>query len=590
MVQFIKKLYPNIRRISGEMGWALLLTWRVSPRLTAGVLIIEIITSLLPAGQALAGRNVINAFTDALRGGSTNAFPIIQWLLLLAVFGLADAVGSLLISLLVDFLGNDLDVKIPMLILEHSARLDYPYFEDPRFQDILDRAQRNIASQFTQFVTGIFAIGTNILQIISLIGVLVLIEPAIAPVLAVLIGPYTYFLWKLAISRYSQEYSRTTKRRWSRYFTSKLTTKASVAEVKLLDLSAILIREFNVLLNEFRNQDRRLQSREFLLGLVFAIVSALAFLGFYVRLVFKTLSGQATLGDFTIYTTATARLGDIIDRTVQAASHMLEQALYISNLKEFLEVPPHYLPRRLEYSHQITGAIEFRHVSFTYPGAKEPSLIDVSLHIKPGEAVALVGENGAGKSTLVKLLARLYDVTEGCILLDGVDLREITRESLYAQLSFVLQSFNTYEATAADNIAYGDWRALLNNRAAVEKVAHTAGVGEMIAAMPEGYDTLLGRNFGEYDLSGGQWQKIAIARAFARESALFILDEPTANLDARAEYELFTHIRELTNGRTAIIISHRFSTVSMAERIIVLDKGRVVESGTNDELIELNRN
>jgi ABC-type multidrug transport system fused ATPase/permease subunit len=224
-------------------------------------------------------------------------------------------------------------------------------------------------------------------------------------------------------------------------------------------------------------------------------------------------------------------------------------------------------------------------VTFTYSGPNEPALKDISLYIKPGETVALVGENGAGKTTLVKLIARLYDPDEGSILFDGVDVKELSLVSLHSKISFVFQTFGRYEATVGENIAYGDLRKVMDDTEKIEQIARLAGVHNMIQAMPQGYNTMLGRIFGEYNPSEGQWQQIALARAFARHAVLLILDEPTSNLDARSEYELFSRFQEVAQGRTTILISHRFSTVSMADRILVMDKGQIVEQGTHQGLI-----
>ena len=291
------------------------------------------------------------------------------------------------------------------------------------------------------------------------------------------------------------------------------------------------------------------------------------------------------MGDIAVFGGATSRLRVTLDMAILSVSNAMAQTLYISNLMAFLEQQPKVVTRAAVHPSSSRGEVEFDKVSFTYPGSTIPTLKDVSLHIKPGEIVGLVGENGAGKTTLVKLICRLYDPDRGRIRFDGLDLDRLSLDYLHHQIAFVLQSFGRYEATAGENIAFGNWRPLLQDPAAVERVARLSGVHDMIQAMPEGYDTILGRMFGEYDLSGGQWQKMGVARAFARDASLLILDEPTSNLDARSEYKLYCRFRELAQGRTTLLISHRFSTLSMADRILVMDEGRIVESGTHRELL-----
>jgi ATP-binding cassette subfamily B protein len=234
----------------------------------------------------------------------------------------------------------------------------------------------------------------------------------------------------------------------------------------------------------------------------------------------------------------------------------------------------------------LPGELDFECVSFTYPGSTGFSLRDVSLKIRAGETLALVGENGSGKTTLVKLLARFYDPSAGCVRIDGLDLRSIDPDVLRSRISFVFQTFGRYEATIADNIAYGDWRTLLEDREALERVAAKAGLEEILQSLPQGLDTVVGRKFGWRDLSHGQWQLIALARAFARPTSIIILDEPTSNLDPFAEYEIFSRFRALAEGRTAIVVSHRFSTVRVADRIAVMQRGTIVEVGSHDELMQ----
>jgi ATP-binding cassette subfamily B protein len=267
------------------------------------------------------------------------------------------------------------------------------------------------------------------------------------------------------------------------------------------------------------------------------------------------------------------------------AAMAIEKALHVSNLREFFSVQPRMRSAAGGPSPKGAGEIELKDVSFKYPGSDGWALRHMSMHIRAGETVALVGENGAGKSTLAKLIARLYDPCEGTVLFDGRDVRAIPLEDLHGRITFVFQNFGRYEATLSDNIGYGDWRRLLGDKEAIGKVAQSAGLGAMISRMPKGFDTMLGRAFGEFTLSGGQWQQVALARAFARDAVILILDEPTSNLDARAEYELFSHYRQIAEGRTTILISHRFSTVSIADRIFLVDRGQIVESGTHGELL-----
>jgi ATP-binding cassette subfamily B protein len=316
-------------------------------------------------------------------------------------------------------------------------------------------------------------------------------------------------------------------------------------------------------------------------------VTAIAFYLIFVRVILNALTGVLTVGDIAVFIAATSRLRYTLERAIRSLSTGMEQTLYISNLIEFFNERPQSLKCSAVIPSSTLGEIEFKNVSFSYPDSTEPALCDVSLHIRPGETVAVVGENGAGKTTLVKLLARLYEPDEGRIEFDGIDVKALPADYVHGRIGFVLQDFASYEATAADNIAYGDWRTLVKSRAKVEEVGRLAGVDGMIQSMPAGYDTALGRLFGERDLSKGQWQRLAIARAFARDASVLILDEPASSLSVQAEYELFCRFHELSRGRTTILISHRFSTLSIADRILVMEKGRIVECGTHQELLNL---
>ncbi len=575
----------DIRGLLLNAAWALKLSWSANVSLTSGVIVVSLGRAIIPAGLALTVRGLINAAVGALANNTKEITTVLPWLLLGLVLTIVEAVSQRATSLFMQRLHDDLNLRITSDVLTHAAELEVGCFEDPHVREIIERAQQSTAHHFSQFMDDSLTALTNLVQTVLLVGVLMYIEPVIVLVLGPLAFPYLLFQWRLAKKRYAVEQSRTTKRRWTGYFVSRLMSPQSVGEVKLLDLAPLLIDKFRSLMAEFRDQDRMIYVRSFLGGSVFAVFTTVAFYAVFAWIVMRALQGAMTIGDLAIFAGVTSRLRGTLEKSILSISSAMEQTLYISNLVEFLSVRPRITGTSGVIPSTTRGEIEFKDVSFAYPGSREPALSHVSLHIRPGETVALVGENGAGKTTLVKLIARLYDPDHGCIAFDGFDLRELSLAYLQSQISFVFQGFGRYEASAADNIAYGDWRRMLHNRELIERAALLAGVHSMVKGLPQGYDTMLGRMFGEYDLSGGEWQKIAVTRAFARDAALLILDEPTSNLDVRAEYELFCRFRELARGRTTILISHRFSTVSMADRILVMERGRIVESGSHQDLI-----
>jgi ATP-binding cassette subfamily B protein len=544
-----------------------------------------LVRGIVPAGVAIVGRGLINAFVGH-SGRDAEALEVL-WLWLILGFGLAlfEAISPLTEKFFTQRLHDDVNLRITGDILDHAARLDVAFFEDPRRREMIERAQQNPADRFINFVRETQAALTSVLQTISLVGILVLIEPWVLLVLAPSALPYLFFQWRLSRRYYLEEYHRTPKRRWTHYFVSLLTDRRSLTEIKLVGLAPFLIKQFRSLISQFRDQDRELHRRSLAGSSIFAAVTTIAFYAIFVRVVLRALAGALTVGDIAIFGGATSRVRFTLERLIQSISGAMEQTLYISNLIDFFNVTPGIRSGRNLVPITGRGEIEFKDVFFSYPGSTQSTLNGVSLRIEPGEIVALVGENGAGKTTLVKLLARLYDPDKGQVAFDGVDLQQISLDYLYQQISFVLQDFVRYEATAMDNIAYGDWASMMGKRQEVERIARLAGVDGMIRSMPRGYETMLGRLFGEYDLSGGEWQKLAVARAFSRGAAVLILDEPTSSLSTQAEYELFCRFRELSRGRTTILVSHRFSTLRMADRILVMEKGQIVECGTHEELI-----
>jgi len=573
------------RNFLSTTRWVLRLTWEHGPALLVGILVCKSLNSLIPAALAWIGRCLINAIIAEVRKGTTDFDPILYWLALSLGCVVIGALLDLINQLLQRRLSDRLTLLINVRQLSHSDALDLSWFEDPVFQDVLQRSKQNTAEHVIAFQNKVLEIFTNVLKILGLVVILFAIDPLVLWVIGPIFVPFIVFKWSQSKARYRKEYNRATKRRWTGYFVSMLSGSRAVAEVKLNRLGPMLIEKFRALIEEFQEEDKHLLTRGFVGNFIFAVILAIAFYLLFGRVAWRVLAGSLTVGDVAIFAGATRTLKDLLTSLAGQTSGAMEETLYINNLTDFLKVKPRILPGPRVKLERVEGRLEVQGLDFAYPGSKILVLKDLHLTIEPGEIVALVGKNGAGKSTLVKLMARLYDPVGGSIRLDGVDLRDLSPEFIHSQISFVFQEPNRYEATVADNIAYGLWGGA-SDRAKVVEAARLANLDRLIRHLPQGYDTMLGRRFGEYDLSGGQWQKIAIARGMARrDTAILILDEPTSNLDAQSEFELFSKIRQLAAGRTTIIISHRFSTVSLASRILVLDQGRIVESGSHQELL-----
>jgi ATP-binding cassette subfamily B protein len=565
--------------------WTFGVIWTAAPRLVAGLVVLTLLQGLLPAGLAVALRGLINAAAGA--GATVDVTShLLGWVALAFVLTAADVLTGLAVGYAGQRLADDLNLHLTGEILAHAWSLDLSFFEDPDRQDLLARTQANVGLQLQGLVLEALNVLRQALTAVALLLVLAAIEPLILLVVPPFAVPFLYFQWRLAQQRHAEQQQRATNLRWTSYFVSKLTAPESVAEVKLLDLGPLLIERFRRLHAEFRDRDRVLHLRNFRGTSLAALLTIGALCALFARVAARTAAGVVSLGDLAIFGGAAIRLRLALNEVIRSAVACLERLMSLGNLREFLDVRPAVTQGKGLTPPLDRGAVEIRDVTFAYPGGGTPVLRGLSLSIRPGETLALVGESGAGKSTLVKLLARLYDPDEGQILFDGVDLRDIAPAHLHERIGLVLQTFGRYEASAAENIAYGDWRRLLERREEVERLARAANLHQTIASLPQGYDTHLGQGFGTMTLSGGEWQRVAMARAFARQASLLILDEPTAHLDARAEYELFTRFKEVSHGRTTLLISHRFTTIALADRIAVLGDGRVVELGAHHELLD----
>jgi ATP-binding cassette, subfamily B, bacterial len=578
-----------MRETLRHVRWAFGVCRRTAPALYAAFWLTALVGTVFPAGAALAVRGLVNAVNEGLAdAGAFRPEAVYLWLLL----GFAMTVGTVVTGSATRYLARrfeiDLHARLQLDILRHVDAMAFARFEDPQFRDALRRAQDSPEEHVSRCLTFTLDLLTKGTQILSLMAILFVIEPVLFLLLVPVGLPYLAFQWRLSRRQFDEIDARIEKQRWIGYHTSVLSGEDRAAEIKLLGLGPLFLERCRALMEEFRDLRAKYQRFEFLGNLAFALFSVVAIYVAMSRAAFSIVGGRLTIGDLAIYGSAAAQLRALVESSITVVAALRWDVLHIGNIRSFLALPVEGPRRAGALRTPLAGGIELRNVTFTYPGAAKPTLANLSFAIAPGETVALVGDNGAGKTTIAKLIAGLHDPTEGSVLFDGIDARDLDAAHLRHQVACLFQNFGRYAATAADNIAFGDWERLLGDEARIETVARAAGVHDLIGAMPQGYRTMLGRSFGHYEPSGGQWQQLAIARAMAREARILILDEPTANLDIDTEYRLFLRYRALAEGRTILLISHRFSTVRMADRILVLDGGQVVESGAHDELMRSN--
>ena len=574
----------RLRTLVASSAWALRKTWRVHRSLTATLVSAALVRSLVPAGVVLAARGLINAISAGLGRGPGGFGALVPWLLLGVGCTAAEALARAVQDYARRRLLSELTVSLTDEILVHAERLEPAHFEDPRFQDLLEQARRDTAGSFARFIENAFGACAEGVRVASLTAVLVYIEPLVALALLLVGLPFLLAKWRFARMRYEEERQRTTSRRWISYFASLLVDARSVPEVRVLGIGPLLVERFRTIAEGFRVRDTRLHRLVLAGDSVFIAVSVVAFWAAFVWVAMGALGGTKTIGDVAVFGGVTARMSFAIEQLVSAVTGALESTLFISNLLAFLALEP-ARPVTPEAAGRIASpaAVEARGVGFAYPGASREVLSDLSFSIAEGEIVALAGENGAGKTTLAKLLARLYTPGRGAILVGGVDLA--VSERPHDHVAFLFQEAARFEATLAENVAYGDWERLRDIPEGIEEAGRRAGLSPLAAAMPRGWKTLLGRMFGDYTPSGGEWQRIALARTLSREAALLVLDEPTLHLDQRAERFFLGNLRDLCAGRTVVLISHDAALLAAADRVLFLAGGRVSEEGTHASLL-----
>jgi ATP-binding cassette, subfamily B, bacterial len=574
-LQALRKIPPVLRMV-----------WTCAPEVVALSVGARLAVSVIPVALLWVTRIIIDAIDRHI--WYHTALPHTFWLLVTLEFALASLAAMLgrALCFFDTVLADKFTRHISTRIMEHGSRLDLIRYEDPLFYDKMERAR----AQGTDRVMLVQMMGRLVQDLISAVALAVGIgffSPWLLVFLIVCVVPAFLGETHFAFLGYSLSFEQTPARRQMEYLRILGGSRESAKELKLFGLGPFLVGRYKVLSDELHRQNVGLAKRKLIFGAFLTLLGTLGYYGGYVFVVYQTVIGVLTIGQLTFLAGAIAGASSGIQAVFTTFAGVADQSLFLTDLVDFFAVQPTILskPGALVAPRPIRQGIEFKNVSFSYPGNRRKILSGINMRIEPQERVALVGENGQGKTTVVKLLTRLYDPTEGQILLDGVDLREYNLEDLWKEIGVIFQDFVHYDMTVSENIGVGRIEEALNpfriRAAAIKTFAE-----KVIQKLPKGYDQPLGCRFeGGVDLSGGEWQKIALARAYLRDAQLLVLDEPTAALDARAENEVFERFSELTSGKMALLISHRFSTVRMADRILVLQKGGIAEQGQHDELV-----
>jgi ATP-binding cassette subfamily B protein len=562
------------------------MVWESAPGVVVGSLSARVIASLIPLAMlAVTGTIIegIHAYTSHQKG-----LPHYFWWLVAAEFVLA-ALSTVLVRVLDFFdavLADKFTRHISTRIVEHASKLDLTSYEDPVFHDKMERARVQGTDRLIMIQTAgrFFQQG---ITAASLAASIFLFSPWLLLALIACVVPAFLGETHFAFMGYSLNFQQTTARRQMEYLRFLGGSRENAKELKLFGLAPFVINRYTELSEHLHRQNLGLEKKKLFFGALLTMLGTVGYYGTYAFVIYRTVAGALTLGMMTVLVGAIAGASTNIQSFFSSFSIIADQALFMGDLLEFFSVQPKIFskPDALPAPRPIRQGFEFKNVSFHYPGNPRLVLNNVSFRLEPSARIALVGENGQGKTTIVKLLTRLYDPTAGQILLDGVDLRDYDLDDLRKEIGVIFQDFTRYEMTASENIAVGQIEER-SNQFRIRSAANKSLAEKAIRKLPKGYDQTLGSRFeGAVDLSGGEWQKMALARAYLRDAQVLILDEPTAALDARSEHEVFERFAELTKGKMSLLISHRFSTVRMADRILVLEGGKIAEQGKHDDLV-----
>ena len=565
------------------------MVWRISPAMMLASMLLRLAAGAIPLAMLYVGKLIIDEVI--LQAGLWPDVALNQvWIYLGIEFGLAvtsDGINRLT-ALLDGLLGDQFANATSVRMMEHAGTLDLTQFEDSDFYDKMARARRQTLSR-TVLLSQLLSQVQDLISMLFLAAGLVAYNPWLILLLAVAVIPA--FLGESHFNErsYSLVHGLTPERRELDYLRYTGASDETAKEIKMFGLAGFLAERFKALSGRYYEANRDVAIRRAAWGAVFAGIGSVGYYGAYVMIVLETVAGALTIGDLTFLAGSFNRMRTLLDSFLNRFSRVAEQALYLKDFFDFFDIEPQI--RRpdapLPFPPKIVDGFRFENVGFRYHNSQARAVRNVSFHLRAGEKLALVGENGAGKTTLVKLLARLYDPDEGRILLEGRDLRDYDPAELRREIGVIFQDFVRFQMSAGLNIAVGriDER---EDDPRIRRAANMSLADEVVENLPDKYDQMIGRRFANgVDLSGGQWQKIALGRAYMRDASVLILDEPTAALDARAEHDVFVRFSQLTRDKTAVLISHRFSTVRMADRILVLDRGTVLEVGSHEELLQM---
>ncbi len=565
---------------------ALELVWTTSRPLTVTLALLTLVAGILPAAIAYVGQLIVDGVVEATKAENPDARGVLRLVLFEALLVTAMAASQRGISASQSLLRALLGQRVNVMILEKAMTLELTHFEDSEFYDKLTQARREASSRPLSLVTRTFGLVQNAISLTSYALLLVTFSPWAVVILAGAGLPSFFAEAKFSGDAFRLFRWRSPETRMQMYLETVIAREDGVKDVKLFQLGPRLLQRYRDIFKRLFVEDRRLTLRRDGWGFVLGLISTAALYGAYAWIVITTIAGTITLGAMTMYLVLFRQGQSAVAAILTSVSGMYEDNLYLSNLYEYLEQPVPAKRGDAVYGPDPASGLEFRNVSFSYPGAHKKALDNISLRIRPGESLALVGENGSGKTTLIKLLTRLYDPSAGQILLDGLDLQDWDVEALRQRIGVIFQDFGRYQFSVGENIGAGDLRHI-NDRQRWRRAAETGMAAPFIADMPDGYETQLGRWFKDgRELSGGQWQKIALSRAFMRSDAdILVLDEPTAAMDAASEAAVFEHFRTASGNKMTILISHRFSTVRAAAQIIVIHDGKILERGDHESLL-----